>query len=300
MLGRRKPGPTGGLAALLILCVASLTLFTIYVKEGETGPLHTVQLGAAEVLSPVRTFVSNVSWPLQQARERVGGVFQDDKREEWKRAVREKEALAAQVARLKQENVRLKNLLDDERPEYRYGPLARVVAPVGDQFTETITIDVGRADGVKAEQPVVSAENALVGRTTGRISEHTAEVMLVTDQKFAAGVRIVPPDAVDPESGDLTSRTTEDGVTYGQGLLMTGWEEYLGVELVKLDRRAEKGDYVVTSGRAGKYDLAFPPGLLIGTVESVSSRDTELYKKIVVSPAVSPDDLEEVRVIFDW
>jgi rod shape-determining protein MreC len=67
-----------------------------------------------------------------------------------------------------------------------------------------------------------------------------------------------------------------------------------------LSSRAEEGDYVVTSGRAGARQLLFPPGLFVGTVESVSSQDIDQYKKIVVEPAMNPDDLEEVRVITDW
>jgi rod shape-determining protein MreC len=40
--------------------------------------------------------------------------------------------------------------------------------------------------------------------------------------------------------------------------------------------------------------------LFVGTVESVSSQDIDQYKKIVVDPAMNPNDLEEVRVITDW
>jgi rod shape-determining protein MreC len=57
---------------------------------------------------------------------------------------------------------------------------------------------------------------------------------------------------------------------------------------------------VNTRGRAGGWELLFPPGLFVGTIESVSSTDLDQYKKIVVDPAVDPDDLEEVRVITDW
>jgi rod shape-determining protein MreC len=77
-------------------------------------------------------------------------------------------------------------------------------------------------------------------------------------------------------------------------------EGYLGIEYVDLSSRAEEGDYVVTSGRAGTRRLLFPPGLFVGTVESVSSQDIDQFKKIVVEPAVNPYDLEEVRVITDW
>lgn len=299
-MGRRKSSSaTSGLAALFILCVASLVLFTIYVKEGDGGPLHTVQLGAAEVLKPVRGVVDAAASPIGEATEKVENAFDTSEEDRLRRQVLESEELAAQASRLERENERLRELLRGERPFYEYGPLARVIAPVGDQFTERIQIDVGSEDGIRADMPVVIGENTLVGRTT-EVSRSTAEVMLVTDQMFAAGVRIIPPAQFDPASGELSPAVTADDVSYGEGLLRTNLEGYFGVDYVELSDRAEEGDYVVTSGRAGDRELLFPPGLLVGTIESVSSQDIEQYKKIVVDPAMNPDDLEEVRVIVDW
>ena len=299
-MGRRKSSSaTSGLAALFVLCVASLVLFTIYVKEGDGGPLHTVQLGAAEVLKPVRGVVDAAASPIGEATEKVENAFDTSEEDRLRRQVLESEELAAQASRLERENERLRELLRGERPFYEYGPLARVIAPVGDQFTERIQIDVGSEDGIRTDMPVVIGENTLVGRTT-EVSRSTAEVMLVTDQMFAAGVRIIPPAQFDPASGELSPAVTADDVSYGEGLLRTNLEGYFGVDYVELSDRAEEGDYVVTSGRAGDRELLFPPGLLVGTIESVSSQDIEQYKKIVVDPAMNPDDLEEVRVIVDW
>jgi rod shape-determining protein MreC len=299
-VGRRKSSSaTSGFAALFILCVASLVLFTIYVKEGDGGPLHTVQLGAAEVLKPVRGVVDAAASPIGEATEKVENAFDTSEEDRLRRQVLESEELAAQASRLERENERLRELLRGERPFYEYGPLARVIAPVGDQFTERIQIDVGSEDGIRADMPVVIGENTLVGRTT-EVSRSTAEVMLVTDQMFAAGVRIIPPAQFDPASGELSPAVTADDVSYGEGLLRTSLEGYLGIDYVDLRSRAEQDDYVVTSGRAGDRELLFPPGLLVGTIESVSSQDTVQYKNIVVDPAMNPDDLEEVRVIVDW
>ena len=306
-MGRRKSSAAGGLTALFILCVASLALFTVYVKEGDCaepdncGPLHTVQLGAAEVLKPVRGAVSTVVEPRQGVVERVTGAFDKSDEEALQAEFRQSQGLAAQASRLEQENARLRELLKGEPSFYEYGPLARVVAPVSDQFTNRIQIDVGSEDGIKPQMPVVIGQNTLIGRTTNNVSRTTSQVMLVTDREFAAGVRIIPPAHFDPSSGQLSPAITEDAdVSYGEGMLRTNLEGYFGIEFVDLSSRAEKGDYVVTSGRAGERELLFPPGLYVGTIESVSSQDIDQYKKIVVEPAMDPDDLEEVRVITDW
>jgi rod shape-determining protein MreC len=237
--------------------------------------------------------------PVRETGQRFQNAFDNGEEERLRRKLQETEALAAQASRLERENARLRELLSGKRSTYEYGPLAQVVAPVGDQFTERIVINVGTEDGVEPNKPVVIGENTLVGRTT-EVSKHTAQVMLVTDQIFKAGVRIIPPAEFDPASGGIAPAVTAEDVSYGQGLLQTNLEGYLGVNYVGLSSRAEEGDFVVTSGRAGAKELLFPPGLYVGTVESSSSQDIEQFKKIVVDPAVNADDLEEVRVIVDW
>jgi rod shape-determining protein MreC len=300
-----KSSAASGLAALFILCVASLALFTVYVKEGDCaqqggcGPLHTVQLGAAEVLQPVRSVFATVFEPASSTGQRVMGAFDDSEERRLRKELQEAEASAADASRLERENAELRELLEGQRPYYKYGPLAQVVAPVGDQFTQRIVINVGTEDGVEPNRPVVIGESTLIGRTT-EVSNHTAQVMLVTDQMFAAGVRIIPPSEFDPASAEISPAVTAEGVSYGQGLLETDLEGYFGVGLVSQSARAEEGDYVVTSGRAGDKELLFPPGLYVGKVESVSSQDYDQFKNIVVEPAMDPQDLQEVRVITDW
>ena len=292
-MGSRKPNAASGLVALAILCVASLVLFTVYIREGDSGPLHTVQLGAAEVLRPVRGLIGLAASPFSAAGERVEGVLDASEERELEEKALEYEEDAAEAARLRQENERLRGLLDGEQRSFTYSPLARVVAPVGGQLTRRVVINVGSNDGIEPEQPVVVGNNTLVGRTTSRVTPNTAEILLITDQNFAAGVQIVPPRASENEP-DLE----ED--SHGEGLLRTNWEGYLGVDYVDLSAEAEQGDFVVTSGRAGDRELLFPPGLLVGTVESVSSQDISQYKNIVATPAVEAGDLQEVRVVVDW
>jgi rod shape-determining protein MreC len=321
-LGRsRKSSAASSLVALTTLCVASLVLFTIYVKEDASGPLHTVQLGAAEVLRPVRGLFGLAISPFSAASERVEGALDTSEKKELEARALEYEEGAAEAARLRDENERLRELLDGERPSFAYSPLARVVAPVGGQLTERVVINVGSDDGVKPEQPVIVGNNTLIGRTTDRVTPNTAEVLLVTDQNFAAGVRILPPNAPQGETEDEAATAGESTAgdstvgeasgtserepdfgadSHGEGLLRTSWEGYLGVDYVDLNADAEQGDFVVTSGRAGGRELLFPPGLLVGTVESVSSQDINQYKNIVVTPAAEAEGLQDVRVIVDW
>lgn len=295
----RKSGSSSGLVTLIVLCVASLALFTGYVAEGESGPLHTVQLGAAELLRPARAMAAAATGPLDSARDNVNGAFGSaGEKERLRQEVDKYREQAASAARYKEENQRLRALLNGERPGYEYSPLARVTAPVGAQGTERVLIDAGTEAGIRPEQPVVTGDNTLVGRTTSRVSRNTAEVMLVTDPSFAAGVRVLSP--ADADRANEEDGSFGEGGSYAEGLLRTTWEGYLGIEYVSLDAGAEKGDFVLTSGRAGDRELLFPPGLLVGKVESVGYEDVDQFKKVVVDPAVEPDDLSDVRVITGW
>jgi rod shape-determining protein MreC len=120
-VGRKKSSAASGLAALIILCVASLSLFTVYVKEGDCeregdcGPLHTVQLGAAEVLQPVRSVFATVFAPVTNTGERVMSAFDNGREQELEREVQKTEELAAQASRLERENAELRELLKGQR-----------------------------------------------------------------------------------------------------------------------------------------------------------------------------------------
>src|SRR4028118_1270567 len=157
-MGRKKSSAASGFAALCALCVVSLALFTVYVKEGDCstqtacGPLHTVQLGAAEVLQPVRGVVGALFAPIRETADRVGNAFDDSEAERLRAETREAEgvpahdtqltpdkrrsagppvceqegaglgaewraagALAAQSTQLQRENERLRGLLEGER-----------------------------------------------------------------------------------------------------------------------------------------------------------------------------------------
>jgi rod shape-determining protein MreC len=137
-VGRKKSSAASGFAALFVLCLVCIVLFTVYVKEGDCaqerascGPLHTVQLGAAEILQPARSVFAALFEPLQRAGESVQGAFDNSKEQRLESELRNAQALAAEASRLERENARLRELLKGERSTYEYGPRAPGGAPGG-------------------------------------------------------------------------------------------------------------------------------------------------------------------------
>lgn len=85
----------------------------------------------------------------------------------------------------------------------------------------------------------------------------------------------------------MVQESRAQGQAQGQGTDM------LQLNLVRADQSVSVGDLVVTSG----LDGVFPKGLLIGTITSADKPSGALYYNILVKPAASVSNLEEVLVI---
>lgn len=136
---------------------------------------------------------------------------------------------------------------------------------------QTITINKGTNDGLKADMAVISPAGVI-----GRIvtpSRRAAKVQLLIDRNAAAGA--------------LIERTRVQGVVLGTG------ESILRMEYVAEIGDVKVGDTVVTSGVDGIY----PKGFVIGRVEKVE-RAGGAYKSITVRPPVDLRSLETVLVVL--
>ncbi len=199
---------------------------------------------------------------------------------------RENEALRLENARLREENIGLQGILQEnarlsklagfkqERPIYELEP-ARVIAADISPFFRVLRIRIAtKSDKIKPEMPVVSAEG-LVGRIE-RVNGRFCDVMLAID----------PRSKIDVLSQLNRSRGILSGV---------GSEKEYTAKISYLMRRdeVEEGELIVTSGRAG----TFPKELPVGRITSIDTRDLGLYQSVTVTPVVDFSRLEEVYII---
>jgi rod shape-determining protein MreC len=136
---------------------------------------------------------------------------------------------------------------------------------------QTITINKGTNDGIKADMAVISPAG-VVGRIVTP-SRRAAKVQLLIDRNAAAGA--------------LIERTRVQGVVLGTG------EGILRMEYVAELGDVKAGDTVLTSGVDGIY----PKGFVIGQIDKVE-RGTGAYRIITVRPAVDLRSLETVLVVL--
>ena len=176
---------------------------------------------------------------------------------------------------VRDENERLKKLLDfTQDVSYRAIP-ARVVARDPSVWFNSLIINRGTASGVDLDMPVVTPEG-IVGRVVG-VGPVSAQVMLITDERSAAG-------AVVGQLGQSNAIGSVRG--FGKnGLLEMRYVS--GLETVNV------GDYVVTTGQ----DRIYPPGLNVGTVVEVKPGTTTTPHTIYVRPGARLESLQEVAVL---
>ncbi len=141
-------------------------------------------------------------------------------------------------------------------------------------FTATITLDKGRADGVDVGFPVVGA-GGLVGQVIQSF-HHTAVVRLITDGQSKVGVT-------------FGSNSQYTGIVDGQGP-----SNSMTADLVSPHTPLTKGEHMFTSSLDA---AAFPPGIPVASVRNFHTAAGASQETIQVDPAADLSQLAYVDVV---
>jgi rod shape-determining protein MreC len=260
---------------LLVLLAANFGLMTWNAKDSASGQ------------PVIKAWAQSAFTPVQRATTGVGGAgvgfFQSladmrtaqSENQDLRRRLAEAENGLREARQARDENERLKKLLDFTKDlEYQSIP-ARVVARDTSVWFNTLIINRGSTSGIDLDMPVVTPEG-IVGRVVG-VGPVSAQVMLITDERSAAG-------AVVGQLGQSNAIGSVRG--YGKnGLLEMRYVS--GLETVNV------GDYVVTTGQ----DRIYPQGLSVGAVVEVIPGSATTPHTIRVKPGARLDSLQEVTVL---
>jgi rod shape-determining protein MreC len=199
------------------------------------------------------------------------------------RAQRNNQRLEKELFYLQQENSLLRGMLETYKTEKEMRDLlsdlkrnilsARVIGIDASNPWRSLVINKGSLDGVKKNMVVLDKQGQLVGRVVDPITFKQARVQLITDTESGVYVR--------PEGKDAQGIVS--GIGNGRCEL-----EYI----LSTDVSVEVGDKLITVGTDGIY----MPGILVGRVISVV-KETSLFKKIEVEPAIKLQDLDQLAVI---
>lgn len=202
---------------------------------------------------------------------------------------RENEALRAENARLKERDVVLSGLEEENRRllatldlKNRFlgkGIVARVTGYPPAAPYRIITINRGSDDGVRRRAPVVSADG-LVGQVS-RVFPGTSQVLLITDPTSAVDGRLDPSGA----RGLVVGKSLKLGLK--RDLYISAFEYLSQSTDIAENARVE------TSGMDGVY----PPGIPIGRVHARKKKQYDIFQQAEVLPAVDFFKLTEVLVL---
>jgi rod shape-determining protein MreC len=171
------------------------------------------------------------------------------------------------------ENTRLRGLLEFKTQTKMKLTSAQVIGRDLVIDHNTVTINKGTQDGLKAGMAVITTSGVL-----GYIFKpepFTAHVMLITD-RYAVVDGIV-------------QRTRAHGIVEGKS------QTSCALKYVERTEDVKEGDLVVTGG----LDNIFPKGFPVAIVESVERKTFSVSLKVDLRPVVDPYKVEEVFIIVD-
>jgi rod shape-determining protein MreC len=245
-----------------------------------------IVLDRRALLDPIREGLGEVIEPVQSGFSRVVDRTRNQSalEKELAQVTAERDALQAENANLKAQQVELETLrkqqkVQDENPDLTYVS-ARVIGTDATGAQHFAIINRGSADGLVKGMAVVDP-NYYVGQIV-EVEEHRAKVMYIIDTSMRVGAKLLD--------------TRSDGVVYGR------WNAGGRLLLGNLDKNflPKANEWVVTADDSSVQTRQVPPNIPIGVVigePKVNEQTDEL--EVEVRPAVANfDDLQVVWIVM--
>lgn len=238
--------------------------------------------------NPIEVAVNTVAVPIKNGFYYVANSLETARDFVWDmRAYKaDNERLESEVIKLKRENrdvseykaenERLKGLLELKESAAEYTTVAaEVISRSQNDWYNTFEIGKGSLNGIERGDTVITADG-IVGRVT-EVGPNYSVVTTVLDESSVIGIKV--------------SRTQGTGLAEGD----KEFAKNMQCKLSFVDRNTPVivGDIIETSGSGGIY----PPGLVVGTVVSVSADSAGSLNFATIEPSVDFDLLREVLVI---
>jgi rod shape-determining protein MreC len=270
-------------AVLALLVAVSLILLTDYFGESPQSPLHTVQRGIVQVLSPVQAGASKVLSPVRDVANWVSDTLRAKSQRDQLQA--QVNTLRAKVDLLETEQFQNAQLTREVKLDSDIGTAnyhlvgANVIGRDPSLWYQQVTVDAGSDEGVRMNDPVIG-DGALVGDVT-TVDASVSIVTLLTDHAFAVTAMVLDGHGDD---GELAPSV--------------GSPNQLLLQDLPGNAPIQPGQAVVTSGfRYGDLSSLYPAGIPIGTVSSVNPTTLFNDNEVTVSPAANLRHFLSVQIL---
>jgi len=257
---------------LLVLLTVALALIALSYTDGNNSALR----GARSVGSTVFGGAEHAAKSVNDVVHSSGGSSSEVASLEQQILQLRAELSAARLSKADYTELR-KMLLLAGAGQYRI--VAASVMAVGLGYQQTVTLNVGSADGVKPQDTVINGEG-LVGYVTS-VSATTSTVLLASDGSAVVGVAAAP-------SGQLGWVTGPGKVVGSTGLMH--------LEMLNSAAVLKPGDGLVTA--ASVNDKPYVPGVPVGIVTKLIVTNGSLTAAALVRPYVDFSALDVVGVVI--
>jgi rod shape-determining protein MreC len=257
-----------------VLLIVAIVLITLDFRDGGSSPVRNV---GSDIFGPIERVTHDVTNPVSSLFDSVtGGTSSQSTIADLQRENAELRAAlsAAQLSQADQQQ--LSQLLQLDAGGYRI--VAASVIAAGGDYSDTVTLDVGRNAGIKPYETVLNG-SGYVGYVT-TVSSDTSTVLLADDASSTIGVQMAG-------SGQI-------GAVSGTGKSMSG-PAMLQLSLFAASTVLQPGQQVDTYASVG--DQPEVPGVPVGTVVSVHNNAGSLTQTALVRPFVNFTALGVVGIV---
>ena len=198
--------------------------------------------------------------------------------EELKNILSSTEMQGARVEYLEQRIAELEALMEMESISKYEKIYANVMNRDVNTWSNTITVNKGKEDGVETDMAVVSSKG-LVGKVS-EVYDHSCKVKLLSTEMKDVSVSI--QILLDEE------KSTDGILEYYDSST-----QCYNIQIFDANADIKEGMKVVTSGNGG----VFPAGILVGEVESVTKLYNSKGKIVNVIPSADFNDFESIAIV---
>jgi rod shape-determining protein MreC len=258
---------------LAILTLAALVVLTVDFRQGEDGPLATVQQGALSVFAPVQEGFATVVRPVGDFFSAIGqaGDLRDRNAELSEEIADLRDARPA-AEDLERENAELRALLAMRERLDLDTVAAEVIGQPPGQVAFSLVINAGADQGLMSGMAVIDAQG-LVGKLTEVTGGH-ARVELLSSPDARYAVR--------------TAASGQTGLMQGQGA------RPFRLEIRDPSAAVDTGAQVVTRSFQGS---TIPGGIPVGVIATDEDQPSPRYR--AVRPYVDFSRLSVVQVVIN-
>ncbi len=272
LLRNRKFQITSAIIILLVVVLLSADRFSKIniIRNIVTAPVTFVQKGINAVGNWTEGLASSI-------RNYSSVIEENSNLKDENLLLKEHIAVLADV---EDENKRLREAVKLKDRFSNYEVIgANIVGTDPGNFLYNYRIDIGSLDGVKIDDPVIAANNILVGRI------------------YSVGLTssVVIP-LIDELSGiSAWTSKADGGHAVIKGDIELKAEGLCIMDTINETMNIEVGDIVETSGMGGIY----PKGIIIGEITEIHRETSLIERHAIIKPFIDFNALEEVYILQD-